>query len=58
MGSGNWRRFAEMLFFHSHASAAAANIFHCRQFVFTNMGVIRTGSAAEAAFGFIAARIA
>jgi len=54
----NWRWFAKMLLFHSHSSAAAANILHRRQFVFTNVGVIRFSSAAETAFGFIAARIA
>jgi hypothetical protein len=47
-----------MLRFHSHSTAAAAHILHCRQFIFANVGVIRLGRAAEAAFGFIAAGIA
>jgi hypothetical protein len=54
----NWRGFAKMLLFHCHATAAAAHKLHFRQLVLANMGVIRLGSTAETAFGFVAARIA
>jgi hypothetical protein len=54
----NWCRLAKMLLFHGHTSAVAAHILHRRQFVLTDMGVVRLWSTAETAFGFIAARIA
>jgi hypothetical protein len=56
--SGNGRRLAKIFLLHRYAPAATANIFHRSQLVFAQMGVIRLRSPAEAAFGFIAARIA
>ena len=47
-----------MLLLHGYPPAAFADIFHCRQFVFTDMGMVDAGSTAEAAFFLIAAGIA
>ena len=47
-----------MLLLHGYPPAAFANIFHCRQFVFTDVGMVDAGSTAEAAFFLIAAGIA
>ncbi|MCK4984408.1 MAG: hypothetical protein KAS40_02760 [Desulfobacterales bacterium] len=55
---GNRRRFTKVLLFHSYAPTAAAYKLHRRQFVLTNVSMIRLSRAAETAFGFIAARIA
>jgi hypothetical protein len=47
-----------MLLLHGYPPAAVADIFHGRQFVFADMGMVNTGSATEAAFFLIAAGIA
>jgi hypothetical protein len=47
-----------MLLFHGYAPATAAHKLHRRQFIFTEVRMIRLSRPAEAAFGFIAARIA
>jgi hypothetical protein len=47
-----------MLLFHGYAPTTAAHKLHRRQFVFTEVRMIRLSRTAEAAFGFIAARIA
>jgi hypothetical protein len=47
-----------VLLLHGYPPAAFADIFHCRQFVFADMGMVDTGSAAKAACFAIAAGIA
>ena len=47
-----------MLLFHCDAPATAAHKLHRRQFIFTDVRMICLSLPAEAAFGFITARIA
>jgi hypothetical protein len=46
----NWRRLAQMSFFHRYPPTTIADKFHGRQFILTYMLRIDRGGPAEAAF--------